>query len=81
MSILINLFNPELLVFNGGVSNSWDVTGPVILKTVESRAMPGQAAARIVQSRLGDAAGPLGASSLIIEKFFSNPSVLDLRGG
>lgn len=79
MSILINLFNPELLVFNGGVSNSWDVTGPVILKTVESRTMPGQAqAARIVQSRLGDAAGPLGASSLIIEKFFSNPSVLDL---
>lgn len=74
MAILINLFNPELLVFNGGVSKSWELIKDTVLETVENRAMPGQAqTVKIIPSDLGDSVGPLGAASLVIHELFSNP--------
>lgn len=76
MSILINLFNPQVLVFNGGVSNSWDITGPEILKTAQALIFEGSNPdIKIIRSSLGDSVGPLGAATLVIEQFFSLPGV------
>lgn len=76
MSILINLFNPQVLVFNGGVSNSWDITGPAILKTAQALIFEGSNPdIKIIRSSLGDSVGPLGAATLVIEQFFSLPGV------
>lgn len=76
MSILINLFNPQVLVFNGGVSQSWDITGQAIVETAKSLIFEGSnPEVRIIRSSLGDSVGPLGAATLVIERFFSGPRV------
>ena len=72
MSIIINLFNPDLVVFNGGVSNSWDLIGPQVLSTVRSRVFASCENVQIVTSQLGDAVGPLGAATLVIQELFDN---------
>ena len=76
MSILIYLFNPQVLVFIGGVSKSWDITGPAILKTAQALIFEGSNPdIKIIRSSLGDSVGPLGAATLVIEQFFSLPGV------
>ncbi len=72
MSIIINLFNPELLVFNGGVSRSWDLIKPTVLATVAERVFASCENVQIVTSELGDSVGALGAATLVIEGLFDN---------
>lgn len=76
MAMLINLFDPGVLVFNGGVSHSWDLIGPAVLDAVESRTMRGAAkSVRIVRSELGADVGPLGGAALVIQELFSIPDI------
>ncbi|MGI6626723.1 MAG: ROK family protein [Limnochordia bacterium] len=76
ISILINLFNPEIVVVNGGVSNSWDITSKTIINTARSLVFDGSnPSVRIVPSTLGKGVGPIGAATLIIKQFFAGPNV------
>lgn len=72
MSIIINLFNPDLLVFNGGVSRSWDLIKPTVMATVRQRVLASCDNVEIITSELGDSVGALGAATLVIEGLFAN---------
>jgi glucokinase len=62
MANLVNLFNPELIVIGGGLTNMGEgLFGPV-RRTIERRAFFAAAqAARVVPAQLGDDVGVLGA--------------------
>jgi glucokinase len=62
MANLVNLFNPELIVIGGGLTNMGEgLFGPV-RRAIERRAFPAAArAAQVVPAELGDDVGVLGA--------------------
>ncbi|MDF2679518.1 MAG: hypothetical protein K0R47_708, partial [Brevibacillus sp.] len=67
---LIYLFNPEVIVFGGGVMN----TAPIILqeieRTVGERCIPGLASqVRIELNRLGTKSGVMGAAGLLFSEW------------
>ncbi len=66
---LINMLNPERFVIGGGISQAGDLLLDPIRRTVESRAVPLQRkTAEIVQARLGDHAGVMGAGALVLDR-------------
>ena len=73
---LLHLFNPEMVVIGGGVSQSWDqVIAPVIPRVAQLVMMPEFARrVRIVRAQLGDAPVLLGAAALFEEVFDLVPS-------
>lgn len=67
---LIHLFNPEVIVFGGGVMS----TAPIILqeieKSVRERCIPGMASqVRIELNRLGTESGVVGAAGLLFSEW------------
>jgi glucokinase len=62
MASLVNLFNPELIVIGGGLTNMGEgLFGPV-RRAIERRAFPAAArAVQVVPAELGDDVGVLGA--------------------
>ncbi|WP_318615604.1 ROK family transcriptional regulator [Sporosarcina sp. YIM B06819] len=68
---LIHIINPEKIVLGGGVTKSGSLILPVILKTIEERALTPQAKkTKIVITTLGDDATLLGAVSLLLVDLF-----------
>lgn len=62
---VLHLFDPEIVIIGGGVSNAWDLLLPGMIRAIEERAMPSYARRRkIVRSELGDNVGLLGAIAL-----------------
>jgi glucokinase len=62
---LVNILNPEMVVFGGGVSKSWDMFFPFTREEVQKRALKIPAArVTIVPAVCGDDAGLLGAAYL-----------------
>ncbi len=62
----VNLLNPSLIIFGGGVSNNHAFLFPTIRKVIQARAMSIQArAVRIVRAKLKDDAGIIGAYVLV----------------
>lgn len=60
---LIYLFNPEVIVFGGGVMNASALLLPEIEKSMRARCIPGLAQeVRVVLSQIGVEAGVLGAA-------------------
>ena len=68
LATLLNVFDPEIVVLGGGVSNELDVMMPQILRAIEDQAM-GQhkEPCPIVQSSLGDDVGLIGAAALVFD--------------
>jgi glucokinase len=65
---LMHLFNPELFVLGGGVSNMGEPLFSAIRRTIEERALAMiRHGMRIVPAALGDDAGLLGAAALILQ--------------
>lgn len=65
---LLNLLNLEGIVIGGGVSASFDLMAPAILRTVRSRSFPQiSAGIQLRKSLLGDDAGLLGGAMLAAE--------------
>ena len=64
MASLVNLFNPELIVIGGGLTNMGEgLFGPV-RRAIERRAFPAAArAVKVVPAELGDDVGVLGAAA------------------
>jgi glucokinase-like ROK family protein len=64
---VINLFNPELIVFAGSLVGAGELILDRIRKTVEERALEvPRRAVRIVLSELGDNIGAIGAGALVM---------------
>jgi glucokinase len=69
MANLVNLFNPELIVIGGGLTNLGDALFGPVRRAVDRNAFPAAAqAVRIVQAELGDDVGALGAAALALGK-------------
>jgi glucokinase len=62
---VVNLLNLDRAVVGGGVSRSWDLLRPAVLREIERRAFPLPARRlAVVPAALGDDAGVLGAAWL-----------------
>ncbi len=63
---VVNLFNPELIVIGGGVSNNEKYLFPTIKAVIKKRAMSLQGAmVKIKRAQFGDDAGIIGAQVLV----------------
>lgn len=66
---LVNVLNPEVIVFGGGASAGWNLFIEHLSGEIRRRAFPHPAErVRLVRSELGDDAGILGAAFLASEK-------------
>ena len=65
MANLVNIFNPEVIIVGGGVSESFDLFAPYALDEILKRSFPVPARrCRVVRAECGDDAGLLGAAWL-----------------
>lgn len=63
---LVSALNPQLIVVGGGASEAGDLTLGPMREAIRRMAMPGPASVvRVVQARLGNDAGLIGAASLL----------------
>ncbi|HEV2655470.1 MAG TPA: ROK family protein, partial [Ktedonobacteraceae bacterium] len=64
---IIHIFNPELIVLGGGVSQIGEMLIEPARRVVEARAMPvPRDAAHIVMAELGTDTGLVGAGALLV---------------
>ncbi|MDY7075581.1 MAG: ROK family protein [Chloroflexota bacterium] len=67
MANLVNLFNPQLIVIGGGLTNIEETLFEPVRRAVSRHAFPIPArAVRIVRAELGDKAGVLGAAAVAL---------------
>ena len=67
---LLNIFDPELVILGGGVSQQLELLMPGIVEAIGRRAMmQHKRLVPIVESQLGDNVGLLGAAALIFEQY------------
>jgi glucokinase len=65
---VINILNPRLIVFGGGVSNNLKFMNPTIRRVIKNQAMKVQRdMVKITRAQLGDDAGMIGAHVLVKE--------------
>lgn len=63
---IVNLLNPTMIIIGGGISNNHKYLFPTIRQVIKRRAFKVPASmAKIVRTRLGDAAGIIGAQVLV----------------
>jgi glucokinase len=62
---IINLIDPEAIVFGGGVMASADLFLPSLKKTIEEKVVKTSSKTKILKSKLGLEAGAIGAALLI----------------
>jgi glucokinase len=66
---LVNIFNPEIVIFSGGVARAGRWLFEPIRREVALRAFPVPVKrVRIVPARLGDDAGVIGAAGIALER-------------
>jgi len=71
---LVNVLNPDAVVIGGGVSASFDLLSPHVMRTVERRAFEEPASmVRIERSRLGNDATVIGAAMFARDRERGNP--------
>lgn len=69
MANMVNLFNPELLVIGGGLSNLGSLLFEPVRRAIIRRAFPGPArAAKVVPAELDSHAGVLGAAAVALTR-------------
>jgi glucokinase len=69
MVSLLHLFNPEILVFGGGVSNNlWDILHPPMLEAIQTHCIDSAywEDLRIERAGLGENVSVIGAASLVV---------------
>jgi len=65
---LVNIFNPEVIIFGGGVSAAFDLFAAQVREEINNRSFPVPAhRCRIAKAACGDNAGLLGAAWLAFE--------------
>jgi glucokinase len=68
MVSFINIFNPDIILLSGGVSNLGDFLIRPVRKIVDTYALPGGRDVKITRATLGENAGVVGASALVFLK-------------
>ncbi|MGB9682137.1 MAG: ROK family protein [bacterium] len=68
MVSFVNIFNPDVILLSGGVSNLGELLIKPIREIVDTYALPGGRDVKIVQATLGDKAGVVGAGALVYLK-------------
>lgn len=68
MVSFINIFNPDVILLSGGVSNLGDYLINPIRRVVDAYALPGGRDVKITRATLGEQAGVVGASALVFLK-------------
>ena len=64
---LVNLFNPQLIVIGGGLTNIGEALFEPVRRAIRRHAFPGPAAAvQVVPAELGDNVGVLGAAAVAL---------------
>ncbi len=78
---LINIFNPELIVIGGGLSNMGDMLLEPAIKTAGDRAFKeAYQSVRFASAQLGGNSGVLGAAAFALEKI-GKPPVVHRKAG
>ncbi len=74
MANLVNLFNPQMLVIGGGLSNLGDVLLQPVKRSIDLYAFPSAAArVRVRLARLGDQVGIIGAAGAAMMALHHEP--------
>ncbi len=69
LASVVNIFNPQLIVLGGGISNAGELIIEPLLAEIKKRAFqPYTRSLRIVTAKLGEWAGVIGAGVLAVEK-------------
>ncbi|CAN5639635.1 ROK family transcriptional regulator [soil metagenome] len=72
LASIVNFFNPSLIVIGGGLATSGDILLATIRETVYRRSLPlATRELRIVPSGLGELAGVIGASAMVVDQLLS----------
>jgi glucokinase-like ROK family protein len=76
LASVVNFFNPSLIVIGGGVANSPDLLLAAIRETVYRRSLPLATRDLLIQrSSLGNLAGVIGASAMVVDQLFARASI------
>ena len=76
LASVVNFFNPSLIVIGGGVANSPDQLMAAIRESIYRRSLPlATRGLSIQRSSLGNLAGVIGASSMVVDQLFSRASI------
>ncbi|MFA4836787.1 MAG: ROK family protein [Dehalococcoidia bacterium] len=71
---LIHIFDPQVVIIGGGVSNAWELLSDPISEVIAERAMPDfKGRAKVVRSALGDNSGIVGAVAFALDKLKTMP--------
>lgn len=69
LSNLTNIFNPEMIILGGGVMEGDEIIISVARDVVAKRALiPNKDVVKIVQAKLGNKAGVMGAAALVLQE-------------
>ncbi len=66
---VVHLFDPELVIIGGGVSNAGELLLAPVRKVIAERAMSGFNKVKVVTSALGDDSGLLGAVAWVLDNY------------
>jgi predicted NBD/HSP70 family sugar kinase len=79
---LINIFNPDVVVFGGALRNVFLAAEPVIIKELRRQVLPQAGTeARVVAAGLGAGSVLVGAAELAFSDFLVNPKIAVADGG
>jgi predicted NBD/HSP70 family sugar kinase len=82
LAAAVNFFNPSVLVIGGDVANAREQLLAGVREVVYQRSLPlATRHLRLVPAQLGDGAGVVGASVMVLERIFAPATVGDLLGG
>jgi predicted NBD/HSP70 family sugar kinase len=80
LAVLVNFYNPRLIVLGGGLANLGDLLLAAIREAIYGRSRPLATRHLAIQrSALGDTAGVVGAAALVLGELFRAPHRLSSR--
>ena len=79
---LINLFNPSLVLLDGGVARAGDLLIRPVVQAMKSRSLSAASAyTRVAEGALGDSAVAMGGVATVLDAAFGRPSLLGEESG
>jgi predicted NBD/HSP70 family sugar kinase len=79
LASIVNFFNPSLIVIGGGLSRTGDQLLAGIRETIYRRSLPLATRELLIQrSSLGELAGVIGASAMVVDQLFARESIVSI---
>ena len=77
LASIVNFFNPSLIVIGGGLSRTGDQLLAGIRETIYRRSLPLATRELLIpRSSLGELAGVIGASSMVVDQLFARDNIV-----